>query len=367
VIGEALLGPDEIAWRRRMAVELDDLRAAVNWSLDQPEDDRCVQIVAALSVQAAQYDTAGIGTWADRCVERGQAAPPPLRTAVLGAAAWNRARRGDPDAVAVGLDALRDGLPPGWPSSYLPFMALTLAWGLQFRLDNAAVVAASGHAALDAAEAAPVGHTHLHCMESMFTVDPDAARQFAEAALSNAQACDNPTGLAVGWFAVGSNLFSDDPARAFAALEQSIALTRNGAGDGIYPFSLVLAAVLASRSGDADTAIAFLDEALRYGRDSGNQQTVASAVAMAVIIMTDLGHLELAAVLAGAGGERAVSVLWASDHVAQYEDVVARLRMELGSPAFDAACANGSAMSYEQVAVFLVSGLAHIRTSIAGA
>jgi predicted ATPase/class 3 adenylate cyclase len=368
VIGEALLGPDEIAWRRRMAVELDDLRAAVNWSLDQPDDDRCVQIVAALSVQAAQSDIAGIGTWAERCVERARAAPPPLRTAVLGAAAWNMARGADPHgAIAIGLDALRDGLPSGWPSSYLPFMALSLAWGLQGRVDKAATVAAGGHAALDAAGASPVGHTHLYCVEAMSTADPDDARRLAEAALSNAQACHNPTGLAVGWFAIGSAHIPHDPTRDFAALERSIAITRNGAGDGVYPFALMLAALFASGAGDIETAIALLDEALRHGRDSGNQNTVAVAVALGVIVMTDLGQLEVAAVLSGAGGDLAVSVLWTPHHVSQYEDVIARLRVELGSPAFDAAFAKGAAMSIDQAAVFFVSELARIRSSLADA
>jgi predicted ATPase len=245
VIGEALSGPHEIAWRRRMAVELDDLRAAVNWSLDQPDDDRCVQIVAALSVQAGQTDTAGIGSWAERSIGRAQPAPAPLRTAVLAAAAWNAGRRGDPHAVAMGLDALPDGLPPGWPSSYLPFTALSQAWAQQGRLDEAYAVAATGHAALDAAGAPRVGHTNLFCAESVTTVSPEAARQLAEAALANAQVCNNPTGLAIGWFAVGYANLRHDPARAAAALEQSIAITRNGAGDGVYPLALVLAAVLA--------------------------------------------------------------------------------------------------------------------------
>jgi predicted ATPase len=365
VIGEALNGRDEIAWRRRMAVELDDLRAAVNWSLDRPDDDRCVQIVAALSVQAAQYDTAGIGTWAERCVERAQVVPEGLRTAVLAAAAWNGGRRGDPHALAVGLDALRDGLPPGWPSSYLPFIALVQAWVTQGRFDEAYAIAERGHAALDAAGAPRVGHTHLFCTESGSTQDPEAARQFAEAALSNAQACGNPTGLVIGWFTVGYAHLRSDPARAAAALEKSIALTRNGAGDGVYAAALVFAAVLALGAGDVVRAIESLDEALRYGRDNGNQLTVATAVAFGVLMLTSLGEREVAAVLSGAGGEVAVPVTRSARHLSQYENALVGLRRELGSAAFDAAFAKGAAMTYEQVTVFLLSELARIQSSIA--
>jgi predicted ATPase/class 3 adenylate cyclase len=360
VIGEALSGPDEITWRRRMALELDDLRAAVNWSLDRPDDDRCVQIVAALSVQAAQYDTAGIGIWAEGCVARAQIAPPPLRTAVLAAAAWNLGRRGDPDAVAVGLDALRDGLPHGWPSSYLPFIALLQALAQQGRFDEVYAVAAGGHAALDAAGAPQVGHTHLYCAQSMPQVDPETARQLAEAALSNARACHNPTGLAVGWFTVGCAHLSHDPGRAGAALEESIALTRNGAGDGVYVVALVLAAFLASGSGDVETALALLDEALHHGRDSANHSTVAGAVGFGVLIMANLGQPGVAAVLSGAGGGLAIGAMRSTGYLSQYEDAVAGLRHELGSSAYDAAFAKGATMSYEQVAGFFLSELARV-------
>ena len=35
-IGPALRGPDELAWRTRLTVELDNLRTAVFWALDAP-------------------------------------------------------------------------------------------------------------------------------------------------------------------------------------------------------------------------------------------------------------------------------------------------------------------------------------------
>jgi predicted ATPase len=364
IIGEALLGPDEIIWRRRLAAELDDLRAAVNWSLERPGDGRCVEIVAALSVQAAQYQTAGIGTWAERCAERAQAAPPPLRTAVLGAAAWEATRRGDPQALAAGQDALRLGLPFGWPASYLPHMALAMAWNTQDRFDKALEVAADGHAALDAAGAPRGGHTHLSCAEASYTGDAEIARQFAEAALANAQACENPTELAIGWFAIGYAYLRQDPARAAAALDQSIAITRSGAGDGVYAYALMLAAVLASGSGDANTAILLLEEAVHYGRDSGNQITIIVAVVFGLIIMANLGESEVAATLSAARGEELIRAWQSIGILPEYEDTVGHLRLQLGSAAFDAALARGAAMSHEQIVAFFRSELGRVGASI---
>jgi predicted ATPase len=364
-IGEALQGPEEIPWRRRLTAELDDLRAAVNWSLDRPGDARCVTIVAALSVQAAQVETAGIGTWAERCVERAQDAPAALRAAVLGAAAWESERRRDPQACALGQDALRDGLPVGWPASYLPHMALAQAWATQGRLDKALEVAASGHTALDAAGAPRVGHTALLCLEATFTPDPEMTRQLADAALANAQACDNPTGLAIGWYTVGYANLRHDPARSAAALDQSAAMTRAGAGDGVYAYALICSAVLESATGDAETALASLEEAVRYGRDSGNQLAIDTAAGFGLMIMANLGEPGVAATLSGAHAEAVMWMMQANGYGAEYQDTIARLRRQLDRPALDAAVATGVTMSHEQIAAFLLHELARLRSSLA--
>jgi hypothetical protein len=238
---------------------------------------------------------------------------------------------------------------------------------LQGNFDEAGAVAARGHAALDAAGAPQVGHTHLYCAEVFPTEDPEAAQQFADAALANAQACNNPTALAIGWATVGYAHASSDPERAAAALEESIALTREGAGDGIYGVALAGLAVLASASGDAKRAIALLDEAVRHGRDSGNHITVGIAAGLGVLVMTNLGEPQLAAILSGAGLET-IGGMRAAGFNSRYEDAVAELRQALGSSSFDAAFAKGAAMSNEkQIAAFLISELARVRSSIADA
>jgi hypothetical protein len=141
-------------------------------------------------------------------------------------------------------------------------------------------------------------------------------------------------------------------------------MTRNGAGDGVYVMALVLAAFLASDSGDVETAVALLEEAVRHGRDGGNHSTVAGAVGFGVLIMANLGQPGVAAVLSGAGGGLAIGVMRSTGYLSQYEDTVAGLRQELGSTAYDAAFAKGSAMSYEQVAGFFLSELARVAPPI---
>ena len=131
--GPALLGPDELRWTAALRAELDNLRAAIAWSLDRDDpDDRelALRIVAALSVQAVTRRDAGIASWATRALPYAEAARPELRVRVLGAAASDAALRLDYQrarshcATALGL-ITRDAA--GWRSAFSAVAAATLS------------------------------------------------------------------------------------------------------------------------------------------------------------------------------------------------------------------------------------------------
>jgi predicted ATPase/class 3 adenylate cyclase len=357
-IGDALLGPNELVWRRRLGSELDDLRAAVNWSLDRPDDLRCVRIVAALHVQAGQYESAGIGSWALLCRERAEDVSAGLRTAVLGAAAWENYRRGDfSQAILLGEAALRDGLTAGWPSSHLAHMALASGWMARGRVEEADAVAAAGHAALDHASVSPIFHINLHCLQASVIDDPVRARTHAEAALALARQSGNPTGLAVGWFAVGWSWLFTEPRRALTAMEECMTLIRNGAGDGVFIPALTTAALQASHVGDRDQALNYLAEALRYGRDTGNRMAVGAAVFAAARVFADLDRPVIAATLAGALTTSMAGAAPAMPRLAPQQIRPKDLRATMSPAEFDATFALGAAMSYDEALQYLLGEL----------
>jgi predicted ATPase len=353
-VGDALLGPDELAWRRRLAAELDDLRAAVNWSLDTPADDCCIRIVAALNVQAAQYDTAGIGAWALQCEGRAGDASPGLRAAVLGAATWERFRSGDSQSITSALEALRDGLPPGWPSSYIPHMSLAAALLTQGRFEDANAAATEGHRALDAAAAPPSGHTHLHAIQVGLIEDTLEMRQHGDDALSNARESANPTALAVGWWAVSTSRSVEQPDEAYAAMQKCLTLIRRGAGDGVFTPGLGLAAALASRLGDFDEALTLLREAVLYGRDAGNRVGVFTAVDFAVQVFADRERYDIAATLAGAFETIGLASGNSLAERRQRVEKVEQAHTVLGDTAFAEAFGRGASMSYNEVLEYLL-------------
>src|SRR5439155_3696043 len=67
VAGVEVRSPAEFEWRARIWAELANLRAAVTWSLDAPDDDAAdlgIRIVVGLVLQQGYDPTLGIGQWA---------------------------------------------------------------------------------------------------------------------------------------------------------------------------------------------------------------------------------------------------------------------------------------------------------------
>ena len=105
-----LAGPDEVAWRTRVHLELPNLRAAFIRCLMLGEDDdvrRALRIVAALAFEAVNDRGLGIGAWAEHLAPRVELAPPAVRTAVLAAAAFSAQGRNDVDGHARARPRLR--------------------------------------------------------------------------------------------------------------------------------------------------------------------------------------------------------------------------------------------------------------------
>ena len=87
-----LAGPDEVAWRKRVHLEFDNLRAAFVRCLILAEDDdvrRALRIVAALAFEAVNDRGLGIGGVGGAPRARVELASPAVRTAVLAAAAFS--------------------------------------------------------------------------------------------------------------------------------------------------------------------------------------------------------------------------------------------------------------------------------------
>ena len=130
IAGRAMRSADEFRWRRRFVAELDNLRNAVSWALESPQDDDgelALRIITGVTPQTAFDPPLGTGAWALRAVDRAERSTAARRQCVLSAAAYQLANLGDLDAAtALVEEALREGVPDDspWPA----FPAITLSY-----------------------------------------------------------------------------------------------------------------------------------------------------------------------------------------------------------------------------------------------
>ncbi len=128
--GLALLGADEIAWRGRVRIEFDNLRAALIRCLRIGTEEAvalAIRLIAALSFEALNDPRLRIGHWAMHMVDRLDGATPAQRTAILAAAALRleESREGDAEQrLSLARSALADGVPEHCPSAVLAYIVL---------------------------------------------------------------------------------------------------------------------------------------------------------------------------------------------------------------------------------------------------
>src|SRR5439155_21572790 len=243
--GHSVLGPEELMWRARIRAELDNLRAAVTWSLDAHDDadaELGLSIVVGLAVQQGYDPALGIGQWALRALDRVGTTTPARRQVVRAAAAYGSALAGDfSRARDLVIEALHEGVPDDspWPS----YAAYTLAY--------VQVLTGEPERVLETVEGAieelgdrlgPMDLVTLHSVAAptaSYIGDQARAVTHAKQALELGRRTGSPSGIASSLFAYGLTMRAEDPQAARAALEESIALVERGATPVVYGYALL--------------------------------------------------------------------------------------------------------------------------------
>src|SRR5262249_23292995 len=124
--GYGLTGPDDVLWTARLRAELDNVRAAVGWSLDRADRDEQelgLRILAFLG-EARSARELGLSGLAAQAVPAAEPSHPELRAPVLMLAAyyeWNQGRV--ERALSLAHAAMRDGIIAGTVNPYAPYQA----------------------------------------------------------------------------------------------------------------------------------------------------------------------------------------------------------------------------------------------------
>lgn len=364
-----LAGPDEVAWRTRVHLELENLRVAFIRCLILDEDDdvlHALRMVAALAFEAVNDRGLGIGGWAEHLVPRVDLAPPSVRTAVLAAAAFSAQGRNDVEAMRdLAHAALRDGVPPECPGAVWAYIALAANEAMRGNLEAAVRVIADGAAALRAASDEPRGLSFLYSAAANFhnlLGDYDAARVDADLALESARRTQNPTATASAQFARAVAIMRDDPAGAARALDESVALGRMGTSGGLLGFALSRRAVLRASAHDIEGARRDIREAVKHSHDRGDRPMLGTALECAVAVLERLGRDEAAVVLAGgiaSGVTTGIARPLPGANVADLGvgEALDRARTALGEEQYAAAESRGAELTLDETVAYVLNVL----------
>jgi predicted ATPase/class 3 adenylate cyclase len=362
-----LLGANELRWRTRVGVELENLRAAVTWALDSTEPgdaEIAVGIIAELGFEATMRRTSGVARWAENALDRLTDTTPGRRAAVLGSAGFGATFRGDFEtARALAEQALREEITPDFPAPnqavIVSCMTLVSAGEASAAVERALWYAEHfDRIGLRAFDRCNVRTTAA--IWALFSGDAEAAKQQAQLAIGLALEIANPSSIAMASFVTGWTLADEAPDAALSYLERSVDLTRAGASDVVLSPTLTRIARIHARRGERERSWVALQEAIVHAHGDGDESQVAASIDQGLIAFGPFGAPEAAATLAGSvlAGSLAEMALTTPFEVAERDHCLDRVRAELGDERYDTAFERGAAMSYSDVVTYALEQLA---------
>jgi predicted ATPase len=361
--GPELAGRDELVWKHRIDAEIDNIRAALTWGADAPDQadtDLALRALIGMASNLARFQW-DLTAWASQLVASARSSELPGRALILAAAAggymlddqYELAEQLAREALELPADAAAQSI--GW--SYFCLASIRYRQG---RVADALEIIEEGHRALDATGVRNGAHGPLHGNASLFSVavgDLETARREAEIHLELGRRSGNPTDLAAALSYLGRASFSDDPARALAAFEESIEFTRAGAADGFHSMALGGAAQLRARAGDRRGALDHLRTVIAFDHDNSSRANAALTLERAVPTLASLGEDELAAMIFGVVQHGTISSFRS---LPQVDRTAVRLEERMGKDAYQAAVDRGAAIPYRDVGLTLLAELDRI-------
>jgi len=365
--GTAMIGPEELAWRARLVRDLDNLRAAVIWSLDRDDVvdvDLGLRIIAGITSGGIWYRELGIARWALDATTRLDDATPGRRAAVRSVAASGALQAGDL--------ARCEELAGAVLSDRAEATALVVA-NAYINLSVARAHAGEFRAALEILDGAvaetPDGVDHrfslagLHSSSTYWALmdgDVERAKTEARTALELGRQVGNLSSLAGGLLTFGYAWWRDDPEAALAAIEEGAQLARDGAMDMNLAGALQAAALIYASRGQTREAVVQLREGVQYEQNIGDRVTTASILFCIVNILGSAGHAEIAATCVGILTIGPLTGLGFHVDPDGYERGRAEAERALDEEAFGAAAARAASMTYDEACIHVLGQLDRI-------
>jgi predicted ATPase/class 3 adenylate cyclase len=349
--GVGLKGPDERGWLERVEDELDNLRAAVIWSLASGDTRNACACVSALGLQGLRIEPA-VSAWADSIMACDSAGTDPAYPAVLATAAWARMGEGRSDEASMLLEAAQERLDQPQVPAVVVCRVMASFAGIEPSLGRNPTAHGQEwlRAAQEAGDAYEAALAYVITAVGQYMVGDHGALATAEEALQTAHRCGSPTAIAYSCFVTAMICTAEDPGRALRLLDESQRSGEVAANTFAAIAASGIRSGLLSRAGDhRAAATAGLDvarESFRYGRRE-QQANFLNFIAAQLAVQ---GRHEPAAVMQGwaqsvLGPVGLISTLNLPDEAA---DAYLRLPEDLGDD-YAAPYGRGAAMTAEEI------------------
>jgi predicted ATPase/class 3 adenylate cyclase len=292
-LGRSLYGPDEAHARARLDRETDNLRAAVDWSIDAGESELVRALIDPIAREAAWNRGCEVGGWAERALSLMGDDPAPWRWVQL--AAGLKAFFADADlgeALRVSDALLGDpgvGVHPRLDAMVLRAISLSQLGDFDGTIEVLEEACRQIAHDPDVDPHDPTAVT-TGCNLAIFlelTGDAQQALPAAQDSLRRAQAYGGPSTLSLAHFAVGCACLDVEPTRATASFEEALRYADLGGSNMVRDRSMQLLAFLAWRNRDTSAAARHLALALSEALALGDYAVCGFMLEHAIAILAD--------------------------------------------------------------------------------
>ena len=351
-----LEGPDEIEWATRLARDVDNLRAALKWALDEPDVDTALRLVTSIRGPQATASVIFL-PWAEETIRLPGAENHRLYPRALVYAMFAASLAGHIDRMTdLAEDALAANIRLGLPDDPQIHGPLGMVAMIRGDLDRA--LEQFGIAADLARKAGNdyllnvflVGHTAIYGLRG----DVEQATRFAQEAAEAARRCGIVGGLAQALGTYGWLARETTPASALGALDEAAELAERVGTPMALGYSRANAAILRARRGEHEAARSDARQAIDAARQRGDRGQLGSVMVFTALALVAAEAFTPAAVLAGAARSMIDPFF---DVLPDARLLLSHLTTELGDRRVQELIAQGSAFDDDDAVAFALRTL----------
>jgi predicted ATPase/DNA-binding SARP family transcriptional activator len=360
-------GSEQIAWFGQLDQDLDNVRAALAWSLREVHEiESGLEIAGALVGywQARCYFSEG-RSWYDRLLERAEEAPTPGLGQALYGAGLLAARQGDFQAAALKLkqcleivSVLGDKASMALAQNELGGIAFSRGDYEQARFHYETCLALARALGKPKRVAVALGNL---ANVALTAGDYPSARALHLESLKIRREVNDRFGEAITLHNLGYLAYTEKQlTEARAYYEQSLEIKRELANPYSISITLRGMAEVIKAQGDDKAAIAYACESLALARELKARMQLVHILNLLISLVRERGDAEMAARMYGALETARVELDVALDAIDQerYDRGQRDLQDSLGSPVYNAVKTEGKKLSLEQALICLEERLA---------